>query len=138
MPSVLYLEDTESMQAMYGFALTQEGFDLTIASNADEALTHLEDHQFDIILVDMMLFGKSGIDFLEEANLAETNPQAKVIVLSNFDSPHIIERAEAFPITAYLIKADYEPRQLALYLKQVLADNNSSNNPPEAAQQIKN
>ncbi|MDB5179038.1 MAG: DNA-binding response regulator [Patescibacteria group bacterium] len=120
MPSVLYVEDTETMQNMYGFALKREGFDVTITGTAGEALARIDEHQYDIILLDMMLSGMSGMDFLQAANLRAKSPGTKIVVLSNVDNPNIVDKVRAFGVSAYLIKADYEPQTLVVYLKNLL------------------
>ena len=120
MPSVLYVEDTETMQNIYGFALKKEGFDVTIVGTAGEALARIEDFTYDIVLVDMMLSGMSGLDFLSQAKITDKHPSTKIIALSNVDSPNIIDKAKAFGVTEYLVKAQYEPPQLATHLKEVL------------------
>jgi CheY-like chemotaxis protein len=121
MAKVLLVEDTEQMQRMYSFGLVQEGFEVVIAASASAALAKMEEQPYDVILLDMMLSGMSGLDFLETGQITTKYPGSKIVVLSNVDNPNIIERAKAQGVTDYLIKAQYEPAQLAAYLKNMLA-----------------
>ncbi len=121
MPTILFVEDTDTMQRMYGNALEREGFKVVLANSGGNALIKVEEQHYDVILLDLMLAGMSGLDFLQEGRIVTRYPETKVVVLSNADSESIINRVMAAGVTAYLVKAQYEPEQLAVYLKQLLA-----------------
>jgi CheY-like chemotaxis protein len=119
MPTVLLVEDDETIRNMYTTGLSKEGFTITPIGNAGEALTCVESQHFDIILLDMLLGGMSGIDFLESAELQVKSPETKVIGLSNIGSDTVKERAFVLGVTDFLDKSDYDPVKLAGYLKQL-------------------
>lgn len=121
MPKVLLVEDTEQVQRMYSTGLINEGFEVTVAPTAGQALARVEEEQFDAILLDMMLGGMSGLDFLDEYDVKSRSADTLVVALTNVDNPEIMERAKQHGIANYLIKADYEPKVLALHLKELLA-----------------
>ena len=121
MPSVLLIEDTENVRNMYAFSLAHEGFDVVPVGSAGEGLSKLSERTYDVVLLDMMLSGMSGMDLLDNYDIKALSPETKLIVLSNFDSDTIIERAKKFNIDAYLTKAKYEPAQLVAFVKQLLA-----------------
>ena len=119
MASILLVEDDESIRNMYSTGLSNEGFAVTPISNAAEAKAFVESQQFDFILLDMLLGGMSGIDFLESTDLRIKAPQTRVIGLSNIGSDNIKERALSLGVVAFLDKAEYDPPKLSLYLKQL-------------------
>jgi len=119
MPTVLYVEDNESIQRMYSYGLQKEGFVVTISSTAGEALARVAEAEFDFILLDLMLAGMSGLDFLKASDVKAKCPATKVIILTNLDSQPIKERLESFGVDGYLNKSMYEPKKLADYLKQM-------------------
>jgi CheY-like chemotaxis protein len=120
MPTVLLLEDTEEIQRMYSFGLQQEGFKVTVSSTAGEALARIDEKAFDIIVVDLMLNGMSGLDFLIEGDVRVQYPFTKIVVFTNLDNPSIRARVESYGVDGYLTKSDYEPKQFAEYLKQLV------------------
>ncbi|HEX3081863.1 MAG TPA: response regulator [Candidatus Saccharimonadia bacterium] len=120
MATILLVEDDEMIRNMYTTGLTKDGFTVTPVSSAGEALTVVEGQQFDIILLDMLLGGMSGIDFLESAQLQIKSPQTKVVALSNIGSDSVKERANAMGIVAFLEKADYDPIKLSQYLNTLM------------------
>jgi len=127
MTKVLYIEDDEAMQRLYTYGLQQEGFSVEVANNAASALAALESPftkeqaRFDVILLDLMLPGMSGADFLRSAEPKLAQAHTKVVVLSNIDNPAVQERVKQFTsVVGYLKKSDYEPKQLADYIKQLV------------------
>ena len=121
MPKVLLIEDTPEMQRMYGYGLTKAGFEVEIVGSAGEALAHVQSGiDFDVILVDLMLAGMSGLDFLKSANLRTLMPGAKIVVLTNVDNPEIIDKVKVASVDDYLVKSQTDPIALANHLQQML------------------
>jgi CheY-like chemotaxis protein len=79
----------------------------------------VEGAHFDFILLDMLLGGMSGIDFLQSADLMVKSPQTQVIGFSNIGSDTIKERAKTLGVVDFLDKVDYDPIKLGNYLKQL-------------------
>ena len=59
---ILIVEDEEALHALLDYNLNQEGFDTTIISDGDEAMLAIEEDQPDLVLLDWMLPGLSGIE----------------------------------------------------------------------------
>jgi CheY-like chemotaxis protein len=120
MAAVLIVEDDETMRRMYAFGLQQEGFEVSVAASGGEALMRMDERYYDIIVLDMMLTGMSGLDFLNSYDVGAKSPGTKVVALTNLDNPVVAEKVMAKGVAAYLRKADYEPVTLAAYLKTLL------------------
>ena len=84
----------------------------------------------DKYLLDMMLAGMSGLDFLENFDVKTKSPGTIVVGLSAVGNPSIIERAKAHGVSEYLVKSDYLPRQVAARLRELLA---ARTNPPSGS-----
>ncbi|MCD6039550.1 MAG: phoB [Gammaproteobacteria bacterium] len=65
-PSLLIIEDEAAIRDMIRFALIPTGFTITEASNVHEAKQKLAEKLPDLILLDWMLPGTSGIDFAKK------------------------------------------------------------------------
>jgi CheY-like chemotaxis protein len=137
MPSVLLAEDDDSIRTMNSFALTQAGFEVTMAPSGGEALERAKERQFDIILLDMMMAGMSGLDFLRNYDVRVECPQTKVIALSAIDNPKIVAEAKELGVFEYLNKADMEPAGLVAHLKEVLAAGSGAPGTPAAVPDAK-
>jgi len=112
MPKLLLVEDYESIRDVYFIALIEEGFQVDTASSGAEALDKTAHSEYDLICLDMVMLGYSGIEFLEAFRVRNPDSKTKVIILSNIDSPKIVERAKALAADQYLIKSHYTPKQL--------------------------
>ena len=65
---ILVADDEPSVRESVGYALGQEGFDVTIATDGDDAGSKLGDGDvpFDLLVLDIMMPGRSGLDICRE------------------------------------------------------------------------
>ncbi|HKO02763.1 MAG TPA: sigma-54 dependent transcriptional regulator [Thermoanaerobaculia bacterium] len=82
---ILIVDDEEVLRDVLDAVLRREGFDVVLASSGEEALSVLdEDDAIDLVLLDIMLPGISGIDTLRSIRM--TTPALPVIVITAFSS----------------------------------------------------
>lgn len=81
------------------------------ASNADEALAAATDHQPELILLDLAMPGRSGLEVLPE--LRERAPGASVVVLSNFPRHRMEDAAKEGGALGYVEKRTRPDRLVA-------------------------
>ncbi|MCG7958723.1 MAG: response regulator, partial [Candidatus Thiodiazotropha taylori] len=79
MPKILIVEDEPEIREMIRFALEPKGFVLSEADNAQDARKLLADRNYDLILMDWMLPGRSGLDLTKE--LKQVSPVSTPIIL---------------------------------------------------------
>ena len=60
--SILLVEDDADIQQLVSYNLIKSGFNVTCADSGEEALQILENEQIDLILLDLMLPGKDGME----------------------------------------------------------------------------
>lgn len=72
------------------------------AANATEALRQMEERAWDIVLLDISLPGRSGLDLLPE--IRATYPQTRVIIISSFDDQQFVVRSFRDGALAFLTK----------------------------------
>lgn len=66
MNNILIIEDDTDINNLISEALTKAGYTCTQAFSGTEALIHLSNNSFDVIILDLMLPGKSGNSIVEE------------------------------------------------------------------------
>jgi two-component system response regulator PilR (NtrC family) len=82
---ILIVDDEEVLRDVLETVLRREGFDVALAATGEEALSVLdEDDAIDLVILDVMLPGISGIDTLRAMRIA--NPSLPVIVITAFSS----------------------------------------------------
>jgi len=98
----MLVEDSPTVRAVLGDALSRAGFDVDGARDADDAMDLLLDRRYDAVIADYQLPGMTGLDFL--AALRGAYPQAPLILYSGWMTPELAAEARAFGVTAVLEK----------------------------------
>lgn len=82
MASILVVDDEEPIQELLKFNLEKEGYQVLIASDGSEALTVLEEKQPELLVLDIMLPGMSGLDVLNKLRKDPKFADLPVIMLT--------------------------------------------------------
>src|SRR5918999_3665969 len=82
--SILVIDDEEIMREILDALLTREGYDVRLASNAQEGLDLARSASFDAAIIDMMMPGMDGIATLDE--LKKTDDDLPVLMITAFAS----------------------------------------------------
>ena len=64
---VLVVDDEEGIRQQLSYVLEDEGYEVETASNGSEALAHLENQRFDIVITDLMMPAPDGMEILKIA-----------------------------------------------------------------------
>jgi two-component system, NtrC family, response regulator PilR len=81
---ILVVDDERSMQEFLEIFFRSEGYDVVTAGDVDTALVHLENDDFDVVISDIQMPERSGIDLLHAAY--EISPETVVIMITAFAS----------------------------------------------------
>jgi PAS domain S-box-containing protein len=104
-PRVLLIDDDISLRNALNKVLSYKGYSVTTAASYDEAITELDSNSFDVIITDIILGGKTGIDVLREVN--ERKLACPLIIITG--APSLETAAEAVRLGAY----DYIPKPIS-------------------------
>jgi two-component system, response regulator, stage 0 sporulation protein F len=66
MKQILIVEDEDALCLLYKEELTQDGYDVTTVGNADEALAALNRESFDLIITDIRMPGRDGVELITQ------------------------------------------------------------------------
>lgn len=119
MLKVLILEDDSQIRTAYTYALVKAGHTVYEAPDAGVAAALIKQHRPDVIILDMLLPGTSGLEMLRNEQIAQRYPGTKIIGFSNIDNPNIIKEAQSLGVTQYLQKVDITPPKLAEIIEQL-------------------
>ena len=120
MPTILIVEDDPNISGLYSYILKKRGHQVTQARNSDEGLRLLRTVRPQLIILDLLMPGDNGVEFLHQANLDGDYPDTKVLVVSNVDSPEFAKQLEPYPVSDYLTKAEYTPSRIADKVEEIL------------------
>ncbi len=79
---ILIVEDEEAIRDMLGYALMKEGFNCIEAADVDQARTKIESNRPNLILLDWMLPGMSGIDYARRLRSVPETRDIPIIMLT--------------------------------------------------------
>src|SRR5512141_1559525 len=82
MQKVLVIEDDDTVRDVLRAFLAEKGFEATLAPSGEAGIDMLRTEKFELILTDLVMPGKSGMDVLKEA--AASPPSIPVIVMTAF------------------------------------------------------
>ena len=121
---LVYLaEDDMLMVRMYERLFRLSGFELEMALNGEEAVSKLQTlkQKPAIILLDIMMPKLDGFEVLK---FLKENAQFKdvpVVVLTNLAGKDAAARALEMGAALYLIKSEYQPKEVVEKIKEVIA-----------------
>ena len=109
---VLLIEDDSTIADMYRVQLEYDGYRVTVTSTAGAGLSNIATSKPDIILLDLLLPDRSGLEVM--AQIKETFPvHPPVVILSNYGEPAMIERGLALGAVEYLVKSRVTPESVS-------------------------
>lgn len=120
MIKVLIAEDNVEIRSAYAFAFSHHGFEVDEAGDGAEAMRKLERGHPAVILLDMLMPGTSGLDFLRQARIKERYPDVQVIAFSNIETPRVVEQAGKLGCSKYVLKVDVTPPQMVELVRDLV------------------
>lgn len=129
MKKILIIEDNESYLSVLSQKFTLEGFNAITAKDGDEGTKMAFDNKPDIVLIDLLLPKKNGIQIMEELRQSEWGKNVPLIILTNVNADD-----EILPIimknkpTYYLVKPEVKLEDIVEKVRSLL-DNPVNLNP---------
>lgn len=117
---ILAAEDDAALYALLEDLLTDEGYDVTIVDDGLKAKQQLAEQRYDLILLDYMMPGMTGIEVCHWIRNADNfNSAAPVILLTAKAQDKEMELAGRVQVTSYMIKP-FSPMELLKQIDQLL------------------
>lgn len=115
-PHILVVDDDQRIRDLIVRYLAANGFRVTAAANAEMARSSLRGLAFDLVVLDVMMPGESGLQLARDLKRISPVPICMLTALA--DPEDRIEGLEA-GVDDYMVKP-FEPRELVLRLKNIL------------------
>ena len=115
-PHLLVVDDDTRIRNLLKQYLSENGFRITVAGNADEARRQLAGLDFDLIILDIMMPGETGVELTKSLRIEKAVPILMLTALSETDSRIVGLEAGA---DDYLSKP-FDPRELILRINNIL------------------
>ena len=115
--SVLWVDDEAELLEPHRIFLRDKGFDVEMATNADDAVEMVRRRPFNIVLLDEQMPGKRGLDALRE--LREADPHLLVVMVTKSEEDSTMTEAIGAALEGYLVKP-VTPRQVYAAIAGIL------------------
>jgi two-component system, OmpR family, response regulator MtrA len=120
---VLVVDDDASLAEMLTIVLRQEGFDGRVVTRGDEAMKAFHDFRPDVVLLDLMLPGKDGIDVCKEIRAESGVPI--VMLTAKSDTVDVVVGLES-GADDYVVKP-FKPKELVARIRARVRRNERAN-----------
>lgn len=117
---ILLVEDDQFLSVLLKNRFQQEGFEIVLANNGEEALKILKEGKFDLILMDIILPAKSGFEAMEAITASPQYGRTPIIIVSNLGQESDIARGKELGAIEYFVKAQTPIDELIRRVKEFL------------------
>jgi two-component system, OmpR family, phosphate regulon response regulator OmpR len=118
-PHLLVVDDDARLRGLLRRYLSDNGFRVTLAADAQEARASLASFAFDLIVLDVMMPGESGLELTRALRTEPKLPRVPVLLLTAMGEAE--DRVSGLEAGAadYLAKP-FEPRELVLRIRNIM------------------
>ena len=112
---ILWVDDEIELLKAHTIFLEKRGYEVITVSNGTDAIDQCRQHTFDLIMLDEMMPGLTGLETLQV--IKEISPTTPVVMCTKSEEENIMDQAIGSKIADYLIKP-VNPSQILLTLKK--------------------
>lgn len=116
---ILFVEDDKNQQYLYDQELQEEGYEVVLAANSSEAMECLKKQRFDLVVLDICMPGKDGIETLSE--IMEHDKKLPVIINTAYGTYK--NNFMTWSAEAYVVKSS-DLSELKTTIKSILEKKN--------------
>src|SRR5690606_1836863 len=119
---VLLVDDEQETRSVFESAIRSGGFEVVSVSSGKDALEKVQNHQFDLVILDQMMPDMSGNETLKAIKKDPRTKDLRIIILTNFAHDGLVQEAISAGASEYILKYQVSAEDLLQKVKQVLAE----------------
>lgn len=123
---ILFVEDDDNFYNVFSVPLKMKGYDVVHVADGSAAMEKVISEKPDLVLLDIILPGTSGLDILKEIKENQDTKNTKVVMLTNFGNDENINKAMEYGADDYLMKYNVVPSELPEKIGIYLGDTSGS------------
>lgn len=121
MVKLLIVEDDELISRMYEQIFKFDNYEVELAHDGEEALNKVRSSKPTLVLLDIMMPKLNGLQVLERIKADPEIKNTPVVMLTNLSSERDAQTALSKGAVKYIIKSQYDPKQISDMVKEILA-----------------
>ena len=115
----MIVEDDTFLRELYHEMLSDSGYEVEVALDGEEGLSKMNEAKFDLILLDIMMPKKDGLQVLKEAT---DENKKKIVMLTNLGQDQVIKNALSLGARGYLIKSEFAPDEVEAKVRDFISE----------------
>lgn len=120
MAKIVFIEDEPNLQKTLATFLIAQGYEVFAELDGEAGLAAVRREHPDLVLLDLILPRKHGLEVLEDIRKDPAIAAIPVIIITNMESSDAVERAVELGAKAYLVKTNYALEEVLAKIKNVL------------------
>ena len=110
---ILIVEDDQFLREFYQELLQSEGYNVDIAADGEAGLKKIQENEFDLVMLDIMMPKLDGLQVLRELKIKPPKSQkVSIVILTNLGQDTVIKQCFELGAEGYLIKSALNPDQV--------------------------
>ena len=109
---VMFVEDDESFFNIFSVPLKMRGYEVAHVADGSRAMDAILQEKPDLVLMDIILPGMSGLEILKEMKENLDTKEIKVVMLTNFGNDENVNKAVEYGAEDYYMKYNVVPSEL--------------------------
>ncbi len=126
MKKILIIEDDQSIYNVYSAELKLRGYEVEHEANGMNAMDSIDKFEPDLILLDIILPGRNGLEILEEIVGRDDLKDIKVLMVTNYGNDSNVKKALELGAEDYILKYNIVPSELSEKVSQILGEGTDS------------
>jgi DNA-binding response OmpR family regulator len=122
---ILIMEDDETLLETLKERFEKEGYTVITAYDGEEGLVDFWKEQPDLLLLDIMMPMKDGLNVIKEIHKKDPSNQVPIIILTNTKDSSYLAAALSNQVTNYITKADHSLDEIVEIVKKKFEEQKS-------------
>ena len=119
-PPILVIDDSLTTRMLEQSILESAGYDVHVATSAEEGLEKAHGHRYGLFLVDVEMPGMNGFEFIERTRSDPSLAEVPAILVTSRDAPADRQRGEDVGASAYIVKSEFDQTALLFTIRKLV------------------
>lgn len=119
---ILIVEDEQVLSKVLAEKFKKQKYEVRVAANGNDVVAMAKDFLPEMILLDLLLPGKHGLEVLKDLKADAEMADIPVIILSNLDNDEDIKKGLALGAVDYFVKSQHPINEVVEKVEEYIAE----------------
>jgi DNA-binding response OmpR family regulator len=122
MSKILIIEDEQDILDLLSKKISESGYEVVVAQDGEEGLRLIREEKPDLVLLDMVLPGMSGLELLKRKQSSAETAGSPVIIISNSGVPSEISQARHLGAKDWIVKTKFSLQETISKIDKIIQE----------------